>query len=407
MPGSLRSSGTSATPDHLAHVGGCERVAVETQLPGGRTKAEQRLQQLGASGADQAAEADDLAGPYRERQGRCGTLDQEVVDLQHDRGGWRGRAASGKQLGQLAAHHAGDDLGLGDACRRDMAHQPAVAHDGDGIGDLLDLLHAVAGVEDAYAACPQRADDPEQLLGFPAAQRRRRLIHQHDPGVARGRLEDLHHLRGRGAERLHRRIGIEVELDAAQHRCRLVSHGAAPLDAERTADLPADQQVLPQPHVRQRRQFLRNDRDAQRPGVARIETVNHMTLQREGAGIGVQLPGNQLEQRRLPGTVLAGKDIDRARVEIDGDVAQNRHAAEGLCQAEAGHARHQGRRRCLVDHDRHGRCRAGPAFRCGAVHLPRYIRPPLIDFLEPIYRSYQKCCKPARSDVVAILHRKN
>ena len=107
---------------------GAERLAVqEDRAAGARTEAEDRLSRLGAAGADETAEAEDLAlvdleGDVVDERRRL-----EMRDLQRDRSRHRVLLmALGIDRAELGADHGADKLGLAKA--RGLAR----VHDGAG-----------------------------------------------------------------------------------------------------------------------------------------------------------------------------------------------------------------------------------------------------------------------------------
>ena len=62
-------------------------LAADRDVPGGRAaRAVDGLEDLGAAGADQPGEPDDLAGAHRERDVLEDAAKAEPLDLEHDRG---------------------------------------------------------------------------------------------------------------------------------------------------------------------------------------------------------------------------------------------------------------------------------------------------------------------------------
>ena len=114
--------------------------------------AEDGARHLGPAGAHQPGEAEDLAPLQLEadvldrRRPRCRFLTSSTTS-------WLALfGISGARLVDGPAHHHADDLV--DACASAVATRvdvAAVAHDGDAIGDLLQLLQAVGDVDDAHA----------------------------------------------------------------------------------------------------------------------------------------------------------------------------------------------------------------------------------------------------------------
>ena len=106
------------------------------------------------------------------------------------------RAARGDQL---------DDLAVGDVAGRHLRDHPAQVEAGDAVGDLEHVGHVVADQHDAEALLGQPADEVEHLAGLRDAQRRGRLVEQHDLGVPEHGLGDRHGLALAAGERRDRR----------------------------------------------------------------------------------------------------------------------------------------------------------------------------------------------------------
>ena len=164
--------------------------------------AEDAAHQLGAPGAHEAGEADDLAAADEEarcawhtsRSGDARVADGPVRDLEEDLadlGGVVGEAGL-----EVAADHAADDAVLVDAVLLDAERldRLAVADDGDGVGDLLDLVELVADHDAGHALGAQPGDEVEQVLGVALVERRGRLVEDEQLDVLGQRLGDLDEL---------------------------------------------------------------------------------------------------------------------------------------------------------------------------------------------------------------------
>ena len=135
------------------------RLAVEQDLAGGRRRdAEDGERQLGAPGADQPGDAEDLAGAQRQRDVPDGVA---IGDVARARGAARrsarrpsGRAgrSSGRPSSRRASVSLTSPIGSG-------ADIGAVAQHGDAVGEREDLRKAVADIDDADAARAQAPHD--------------------------------------------------------------------------------------------------------------------------------------------------------------------------------------------------------------------------------------------------------
>ena len=173
----LRSSGTSPMPSAMASAGDCrrDRLAVERDRAGGdAVGAEDGARKLGAAGADQAGDAEDLAG-----------LEVEVDALEHD-GVRRFGIAHRAQAADRQAHRAGDvalrrpgiELGggaadhlLDDPRQRhrlafavEVAGELAVAQHRHAVADRRRLLQPVRDEHDGDAVLAQPVHDRQQFL---------------------------------------------------------------------------------------------------------------------------------------------------------------------------------------------------------------------------------------------------
>src|SRR5262249_45092439 len=113
---------------------------------------------------------------------------------------------------------------LGARGSRDPA---TVAQDGDAIGDLEDLLHAVRDEEDGHALLTQVGDDAKEAVHLVRREGGGRLIHDEDAYVEGDGLGDLDRLLLGEGQTARRLPDVESDVEAAQHLCRLPLHAAA------------------------------------------------------------------------------------------------------------------------------------------------------------------------------------
>ena len=123
MPSALRSSGSSAVPaanddrgEPVAHPSAADPHAAVVEA----LRPEDRLHRLRASRAEQARQAEHLAGPHRERHieqlvpsGEPVGVEQHLVE--HLLIASEARAPFGANLGDVPTEHRGDHLELGRA----------------------------------------------------------------------------------------------------------------------------------------------------------------------------------------------------------------------------------------------------------------------------------------------------
>ena len=192
------------------------------------------------------------------------------------------------------------------------------------VAQAEDLVEAVRDEEDAAALVAQAAGDGEQPLHLDAAEGGGRLVHDQHFGVQRDGLGDLDDLlvgdrqavgacgsgSMRHAEPLEQLRGLGV-------------HRAAVDAAEPAVGLAAHEDVLGDRQVREERRLLVDDRDA---GVLRSRRrLRKSTLwpaDLEVAGVAAVHAGDDLDQRRLAGAVLADECVDFAGLDVDGAAGQ-------------------------------------------------------------------------------------
>ena len=144
---------------------------------------------LAAPRADQPGQRDDLAAADREGDVVQHALTAEVLDLQHDLAGRRGRL--GEQHVEVAADHRPDDLVDGEILDGGRPDEAAVPHDRDALADGEDFLEPVRDEQHRRALSAQRPDDLEEPLDLDRGQRRGRLVHHEDVRIGRQCLSDL------------------------------------------------------------------------------------------------------------------------------------------------------------------------------------------------------------------------
>ena len=209
--------------------------------------------------------------------------------------------------------------------RRDLA----VLEDRHPVGEPRHLAHAVGDVDDRRAAGLDPVDGAEQELAFLLVERRGRLVHHHHLGVERDRLGDLDHLLAGDVEVRHQRVGVDADVEEVEHAARLGAHSGGVDDAA-ARRLAAEEDVLRHRSLGQQRELLVDHRDADPERLHRVGEGPRLAAEAHLAGVGPKDPGEDLDQRRLAGAVLADERMRLAGAAIEADVAQRVHAAERL-----------------------------------------------------------------------------
>ena len=143
------------------------------------------------------------------------------------------------------------------------------------------------------------------------------------------------------------RSGVEPNAELLEHGGRLAAHPPAVDAAEALERLRADEDVLGDGQVGEERRLLEDDRD---PGGLRLLGVVEdrlLAVEDEPAGVGPVDAGEDLDERRLAGAVLADEAVHLAGEERDVAVLERVDGAEallGVLESEHG-VRERGRQR--------------------------------------------------------------
>src|SRR3954447_24983164 len=330
-----------------ARVAGAHDGAVDLDLAALHgVGAEDRPQELAAAGAEQAGDADDLAGAHLEVDGRHRPDRLQAAHRQPRRAD---RPARGRiERLDLAADHRGDERVLVEVAHRPARDQAAVAEHRDAVADLEHLLEVMGHVHHGVARVAELMDAREQRLRLGLRQRRRRLVEDQD---ARRRAEDLRDLdellRG---ERQRRDLGVRVqpvETDAVEHRLRLPAHLGRAGDAAARGKLPHEQ-VLGDRQVGEQAELLVDDADARLARLRRRRAADVLAVDQVRAAVALDGSGQDLDQRALAGPVLAGEAHDLAGAKLERDPVERLDRPIGLGGVAKRHDRRLHRDRLLA-----------------------------------------------------------
>ena len=158
-------------------------------------------------------------------------------------------------------------------------------------------------------------------------ERRGRLVHDEDANVQRDRLGDFHRLLRGQREAARRAAHVERDAELGEDRLGLAEH-LPPAD-HGAAILMADENVLGDVQIGKQQRFLIDRRDAHALRLGGARDRDRPPCQQDLATVGLMDAGDDLDQRRLAGAVLAQQRVDFAGMERERDVV------EGLCRVEA------------------------------------------------------------------------
>src|ERR1700737_1301790 len=195
-------------------------------------------------------------------------------------------------------------------------------------------MRVVRDEDDAQAALACLDDVLEHDARLPDPERRGRLVEDQDLGPEVNRSRDRDRLALATGKRAHRLVGVApVDAHLAQlfvHHLLREPHVEAAGGTEATGRLGAEEEVAPDRHQRHRGEVLEDDRDARRAGVARPAEVHLETLDEDITLVVRMNPGEDLDQRRLPGAVVAEDAGHLAGSHLHADVVQGDDVAEVL-----------------------------------------------------------------------------
>ncbi len=315
--------------DAVARCADADRAAVDLHLAGIQpVGAKDRPGDLGAPGAHETGEAEDLAAAQFEADVLEDPLaGQALRPQQYLAGGHRG--ARREFLVEGAPDHArhdGVDTGVGKALGGDVA---TVAQDGHPVDDVAHLVQPVGDVEHADAARLEVLDDLEQRLGLAFGQRGGRFVEDEYPGVQGQRLGDLHHLLLGHRQLGHRGAGADGHAQAGQAGFGVRLHLAS-VDQAEAHRLAGQEDVFRHREVGHQVEFLVNDGDADMLGFRHGLEVPLFTEVADPPLVRRLLAADDLHQGGLAGAVLAADGVDFARVEAKADVVEGHDAGKAL-----------------------------------------------------------------------------
>src|SRR5690606_34543121 len=150
--------------DRRARRGKIERPSVDLRRAAvGPLGAEEDLGGLRAARAEQAGNADHLAGAHVEVEGLDMALAAEIAETIAHRAALPLVPRLGRHLlHELAPEHHGDQVAARQVGRLARADELAVAQHGDAVADLVDLFEEMGDEDDAEAALLEAAHDAEE-----------------------------------------------------------------------------------------------------------------------------------------------------------------------------------------------------------------------------------------------------
>lgn len=293
-----------------------------------------RFHQFGAAGADHAGKPDDLALAHLEarilhitRRHRSDSEDDLLVDIRFDLGGI--------EAGEFATDHQLSDRFPVQNGRRRSLDPLAVAQHRDTIGQLHHLVELVGDEDEAGPLVAKLANLFEQHIGLFPRQHRGRLVHEHHPRIAADRLGDFDHLLVRDGKRADQRILVDMRTEHVENLACLRPH-IFTVEHPETRDFAPEEEALRHGQMFCEVEFLVNDDDAERLGVAVGRQDDGLAIKQDFAGTGLFETRQYFDKRGFAGAVFTHERMDFAGAEIEVHAEKDLHSTEGFAYAPGG-----------------------------------------------------------------------
>ena len=184
---------------------------------------------------------------------------------------------------------------------------------------------------DGDALGTQAINDGEEPLGLACRQRSRRLIEDQDAAFTHQRAGNFDQLAMRYPERFDWPPDVDVvQPDASERLTGLVIDGLVVDDAEAFARNVLETDILGHRRIGQQVEFLVHDLDAMRLGIGRGVGFIGGSVESDLAVVPLDDAAQDLDERRLAGTVFADQRVHLASPQREGDAVQRDDAAKTL-----------------------------------------------------------------------------
>src|SRR5487761_899826 len=195
-----------------------------------------------------------------------------------------------------------------------------VPKDGDVIGDPEDLIESVRDEEKALSSRLKAFHHGEQGLRFRIGQSRIRFVEKDEIGALVKGAQDLDHLSHCQRKQIQRSANVHFPTDRPHLFGQLVSHALVLHEAQSIMGFIANKDVLEHGQVREQVEFLMNGTDTKAPGNDWRGDVNFLAAYQNGARVGSDSTGKDLDECRFACTVLAKEGVDRTTPDVETDV---------------------------------------------------------------------------------------
>jgi hypothetical protein len=233
-----------------------------------------------------------------------------------------------------------DDLGelLDRGLRRRLVEDDlAVADEIDPVARLEDVHVVVQDHDDRdLAALAQAPDEVEHQRALAHAHRRQRLVEQQDARIRVDRARDGDRLPLATREPRDGRLHPgDLDADVGDRLSRALAHRAVVEQPVRMDDLAVEEDVVEDAQLVDQRKVLVDGVDAERAGMHDGAELDRLAVEVDRPRVRLVVAGEDLDQRRLAGPVVAEQPEHLAVLEMEVDGAQGGNRTEAL-----GHALH-------------------------------------------------------------------
>ena len=190
-------------------------------------------------------------------------------------------------------------------------------------------------VEHGGSPVPEPPEQREQSVGLRPHQRRGRLVEHEEARVAQEGARDLHDLTLGGAQRRDQAVAVEAKPEAGSDRLLRVAPHPPSVEKRATPRLVPDEQRFRDGEAAHQHRFLVDDMDAERVEAARRHAADLRAADADRAAVRLGEPGQDPDDRRLAGAVLADQAMDAAT--SDGERGTVERARRAIALPEALH----------------------------------------------------------------------
>jgi hypothetical protein len=204
----------------------------------------------------------------------------------------------------------------------------AVAQHGHPIAEPEDLRDPMGHVEDRDAAVAQIVEHAEQMVGLGGRERGRRFVEHEHAAIESQGSRNLNELAVRGGEPFHRRLGCERQMEAREQLPCAQTHLALEQDPSAPRQFAPGEDVAGDGEVGERHHLLIHHPDPMHQRVTGSRQRQPLIVQPNLPFVWRDDAGEDFEERRLAGAVLAHQGVRLAGSHAEADARKRPHGAK-------------------------------------------------------------------------------